>query len=268
MTSDPMQTQALPTSTPGAQHGRQQTTVHGPLQALESLLRMTCIALFVVTFIVQPVVIPSESMEPTLMVGDFLLVDHISLALNAPWHMLLAARQPVRQQIILFRSPEHPRHYLIKRIVGIPGDHLRVAADQVWVNGQLLHEPYLEPQSHSTAAALEDFPVHAYTDPRMDLGWWNSLHQLVHDDQLTVPPGKYFVLGDNRSHSLDSRYWGFVDRDQIVATPILIYFSLRRTPTPELPGAQPANDRLGFDGSLLDRIRHGVRWSRLFQLVH
>ncbi len=268
MTSDPLHPQAIQASRPGALPGRQQASIHGPLQALESLLRMTCIALFVVTFIVQPVVIPSESMEPTLQVGDFLLVDHISLALNTPWHMLLASRQPLRQQIILFRSPEHPRHYLIKRIVGIPGDHLRIVADQVWINGQPLHEPYLAPQSHSTAAALEDFPVHAYTDPRMDLGWWNSLQLLVHDNQLTVPPGKYFVLGDNRSHSLDSRYWGFVDRDQIVATPILIYFSVRRSSAPELPGAQPTNDKLGFDGSLLARIRYGVRWSRLFQVVH
>ncbi len=240
---------------------------HGPAEALLSLLRSAFLALFAVTFIVQPVVIPSESMEPTLLVGDFLLVNRIALAPNAFWRPLLAAGDPVRQQIVTFRSPIHPGQYLIKRIVAIPGDRLRIVADQVWINGHPLSEPWLAPQSTGAAAALADFPVRNYSDPRIDLAWWRSMQPLVHDGQLTIPPGKYFVLGDNRTHSLDSRYWGFVRRDQIVASPILIYFSLRRPSQPELPAAQPSNDRLGHEDTPLARIHHSVRWSRLFQVV-
>lgn len=242
--------------------------VHGPAEALQSLLRSAFLALFVVTFIVQPVVIPSESMEPTLLVGDFLLVNRIALAPDSSWRPLLAVAQPARQQIVTFRSPLHPGQYLIKRIVAIPGDRLRIVADQVWINGQPLREPYLAPQSLSSPAALADFPIHAYTDPRIDLRWWRAMQPLIHDGQLTLPPGEYFVLGDNRTHSLDSRYWGFVARDQIVASPVLIYFSLRRPPAPEIAAAQPSDDRLGHDATLPERIRHAVRWSRLLRVVH
>lgn len=250
-----------PTSSSAATH-------HGPAEAMQSLLRSAFLALFVVTFIVQPVVIPSESMEPTLLVGDFLLVNRIALAPDAPWRPMLAAAEPARRQIVTFRSSQHPGQYLIKRIVAIPGDRLRIVADQVWINGQQLREPWLAPQSVGSAAALADFPTQTYTDPRVDLAWWRSMQTLVHDGQLTIPPGDYFVLGDNRTHSLDSRYWGFVRRDQIVASPVLIYFSLRRPSSPELAVTQPSDDRLGHEATLPERIRHAVRWSRLLRIVH
>ena len=252
----------------GAGAPRAHSPAHGPAEALQSLLRSAFLALFVVTFIVQPVVIPSESMEPTLLVGDFLLVNRIDLAPDSAWRPLLAAADPARQQIVTFRSSQHPGQYLIKRIVAIPGDRLRIVADQVWINSQPLREPYLAPQSVGSPAALANFPTSTYTDPRIDLRWWRAMQPLVHDGQLTVPPGDYFVLGDNRTHSLDSRYWGFVARDQIVASPVLVYFSLRRPSTPEIATAQPSDDRLGHDATLTERLRDAVRWSRLFRVVH
>jgi signal peptidase I len=246
--------------------------LHGPAEALLSLLRSALVALFAVTFIVQPVVIPSESMEPTLLVGDFLLVNRIALAPAGPWHRLLACASPARQQIVTFRSPLHPQEYLIKRIVAIPGDHLRIVNNHVWIDGRPLAEPYLAPESGYSQAALADFPAAEYTDPRMDVVWWRTMQPLVHNGELTVPAGQYFVLGDNRAHSLDSRYWGFVDRDRIVASPVLIYLSLRRPSIPERPTVPvmvsgPADDRLGHDGGLSARIFDAVRWTRLFHVV-
>lgn len=251
---------------------------HGPIEALLSLLRSALVALFAVTFIAQPVVIPSESMEPTLLVGDFLLVNRIALAPAGFGCGVVACSQPARQQIVTFRSAQHPREYLIKRIVATPGDRLRIVADHVWIDGHPLAEPYLQPGPDEPPSALANFPVATYSDPRMDVSWWRAMQPLVDADELTVPAGKYFALGDNRAHSLDSRYWGLVDRQQIVATPVLIYFSLRRSSVPErasasdrptdLPTMTAApNDRLGHDTSFVARIRHAVRWSRLFRIV-
>ncbi len=247
---------------------------HGPAEALLSLLRSALIALFAVTFIVQPVVIPSESMEPTLLVGDFLLVNRIALAPAGLWSGLLAYAQPARQQIVTFRSAQHPREYLIKRIVAVPGDRLRIVADHVWINGHPLPEAYLAAEPVSAQAALANFPSTAYSDPRMDVSWWRSMQPLIHANELTVPAGKYFVLGDNRAHSLDSRYWGLADRDQIVASPVLVYFSLRPSRLPgQSTAAVPAhasgvaNDRLGHDDSFVAPIKNEVRWSRLFRIV-
>jgi signal peptidase I len=251
---------------------------HGPIEALLSLLRSALVALFAVTFIVQPVVIPSESMEPTLRVGDFLLVNRIALAPAGFGCEVVACSQPARQQIVTFRSPQHPGEYLIKRIVAIPGDRLRIVANHVWIDGHPLTEPYLKAEPNQPLADLANFPVSTYSDPRMDVRWWRSMQPLVHADELTLPAGKYFVLGDNRDHSLDSRYWGMVDRKQIVASPVLIYLSLRRSSVPErinaserateLPRMIAApNDRLGHDTSFVARIRDDVRWSRLFRIV-
>ena len=267
-------TAASPTALPTTAH----PPAHGPIEALLSLLRSALVALFAVTFIVQPVVIPSESMEPTLLVGDFLLVNRIALAPAGFGCGLVACSQPARQQIVTFRSAQHPGEYLIKRIVALPGDRLRIVADHVWIDGHPLAEPYLKAELNPPPSELASFPVATYSDPRMDVSWWRSMQPLVHSGELTLPAGTYFVLGDNRDHSLDSRYWGLVGRNQIVATPVLIYLSLRRSAIPEQPNpsgqaadmprmvAAP-NDRLEHDTSFPARIRDAVRWSRLFRIV-
>jgi signal peptidase I len=242
-------------------------------EALASLLRTIIVALFLLTFVLQPYLIPSESMERTLLVGDFLLVNkQVYAPANRFTRLLLPYRDIARGDIVVFHHPQHP--YLVKRVVGLPGDRLRVFDGRVTVNGVALDEPYAAFEPAAFNPFRDDFPATVYTDPQVDLTWWRQMQGLIHDGDLVVPPGQYFVLGDNRNHSDDSRYWGFVSRPQIVARPMVIYFSLTRPSTTDVQQSVPdtalqaADDRLGHDRQLSARLSGFARWKRIFHLVH
>ncbi len=177
--------------------------------AFASLLQTIVVALFVLTFLMQPLLIPSESMERTLLVGDFLLFNKQIYAPQgrlSEW--LLPYRQVQRGDIIVFHHPQPPM--LIKRVVALPGDRLRIVDGQVIVNGVALREPYAAFEPAPPNVARDDFPAKIYTDPEVDPDWWRLMQSLTQNGELQVPAGDYFVLGDNRNHSKDSRYWGFV----------------------------------------------------------
>jgi signal peptidase I len=237
---------------------------------LASLMQTVVVALFVLTFIVQPLLIPSESMERTLLVGDFLLFNKQTYA--APGFLgrwLLPYRSPARGDIVIFRHPYPPM--LIKRVVGLPGDRLRIANGQVFINGVALSEPYAAFEPAPPNLSRDNFPSRIYGGPQVDPEWWRQMQHLTHDGELVVPPDDYFVLGDNRNHSLDSRYWGFVPRDAFVGRPLVIYFSLDR-PSPsdiEQETTQPpVDDRLGHERELTAKIEGFARWRRIFHVVH
>lgn len=234
-------------------------------EAFASLLRTVVVALFVLTFLLQPFLIPSESMEHTLLVGDFLLVNMQEYA-PEDWlgRQLLPSRQVQRGDVVVFRHPQPP--YLVKRVVGIPGDCLHIAGGKVTVNGVALNEPYAAFEPAAPNSFRDNFPAKVYTDPEVDPDWWRQMQSLVHNGNLVVPPGEYFVLGDNRNHSMDSRFWGFVPRRAIIARPLVIYFSLRRPSTTDVQ--QAADDRLGHDRELPARLIDFARWKRIFRLVH
>jgi signal peptidase I len=237
-------------------------------EAFASFLRTVVVALFLLTFLLQPFLIPSESMEHTLLVGDFLLVNKQVFAPSGSPHGLLQWLLPYREvergDIVVFHHPDPP--YLVKRVVGIPGDHIRIEDGRVTVNGAMLDEPYAAFEPAASNQFRDNFPASIYTDPNIDPTWWRQLQTLTQNGELVVPEGEYFMLGDNRNHSKDSRFWGFVPRQEIVARPLVIYFSLRRPSTTDVQEA--SDDRLGHDRELSARVVGFARWKRIFRVIH
>ena len=235
------------------------------LDAGASLLTMIVIALFLLTFLLQPFRIPSESMERTLLVGDFLLVNKMIYAPAGFWRGLLPYRDVTHGDIIVFRFPLDPADYVVKRVIGLPGDRIHLANGVVYRNGHALEEPYAIYEQAYRDAFRDQFPAGAYTDPGVDTHWWLEMRRNLQGGDLVVPAGNYFVLGDNRNHSRDSRYWGFVPRSAIVGRPFVIYFSLRQpsaTETTTLP-----DDRLGHDGDRGTSVAGFARWDRMLHIV-
>jgi signal peptidase I len=234
-------------------------------EALASLLRTIVIALFVLTFVLQPFLIPSESMEHTLLVGDFLLFNkQVFAPTDAVGRRLMPYRNIERGDIVVFHHPDPP--LLVKRVIGLPGDHLRIENGHVLVNDVPLDEPYASFEPAPPNSFRDNFPARIYTDPEVDPDWWKAMQGLTRNGELVVPKGEYFVLGDNRNHSMDSRFWGFVPRQAIVARPVVIYFSVRRPSTTDVQ--QGANDRLGHEGEIAARVVDFARWGRIFRVVH
>jgi signal peptidase I len=234
-------------------------------EAFASLLQTVVVALFLLTFVLQPYLIPSESMERTLLVGDFLLVNkQVYAPSDSLGRWLIPYRDVARGDIVFFHHPQPP--FLVKRVVGIPGDRLRIEDGRVLVNGRVLDEPYAAFEPAPPNPFRDDFPAKVYTDPAVDPLWWKQMQGLTRDGELVVPDGQYFVLGDNRNHSKDSRFWGFVSRADIVARPLVIYFSLTRPSTTDVQ--QAADDRLGHDRELSAKLTGFARWKRIFHVVH
>lgn len=240
--------------------------VHRPTlpEFASSLLKTLVVAIFLLSFIFQPFVIPSESMERTLLVGDFLLMNkQIYARAGRLDGWLMPHRDVQRGDIVVFH---HPRpELLIKRVIGLPGDRLRITGGHVYINGQKLDEPYAVFEPTLGNPWGDDFPNPEVIDPRIEPKWWQQMETLVSDGELSIPAGDYFLMGDNRNHSSDSREWGLVARNQIAARPLVIYFSLRRPSTTDT--LAPADDRLGHDGEHTD-WGHFARWKRLFTVVH
>jgi signal peptidase I len=234
-------------------------------EALARLLLLVVVALFLLTFVLQPYLIPSESMERTLLVGDFVLVNQqIYAPASSLTRWFMPYRDIARGDIVVFHHPHPP--LLVKRVVGLPGDRLRIADGRVTVNGAALDEPYAAFEPAARTPFRDDFPAKKYTDPNVDPDWWKQMQSLIHDGELVVPEGEYFVLGDNRNFSKDSRFWGFVPRQQIMARPLVIYFSLSQPSATDLE--QATDDKLRHDKQLFAKLQGYARWKRIFHVVH
>lgn len=236
----------------------------GVLQALQSLLYIMVVALFIITFTVQPFRIPSESMEPTLLVGDFLLVNkEVSPDLHA--NAFAPTSRISRGDLIVFHYPVEPSLHLVKRVVGLPGDRIHLRDGHVFVNGSAVPEPYAVYRPSPANNFRDNFPFMATASPGIDSRWWIQMRSAVSNGELVVPPDSYFVLGDNRNDSEDSRYWGFVPRSAIVGKPFLIYFSLNKLD--EKPGpAQPVIP--GAHKEALGPLLDIARWDRALRVIH
>jgi len=238
------------------------------LVSVQSLLATVVIAVFVVTFIVQAFQIPSESMEDTLQIGDYLLVNKLCYGGSGGWlGHLLPYRGVARGDIVVFHYPVHPRQHFVKRVVGVPGDRLRLIHRQVYINGQPLREPYVRYTSHDVDRFRDDFPRIDIPVSGLEAEWWLQMRKLVEDGELIIPESSYFVMGDNRDDSEDSRYWGFVPRENIIGRPLLIYWSVRSLEEDRYVSSSIGDKlyRFAYAATHLFQI---TRWDRTFRLVN
>ena len=192
---------------------------------VEAIVLAIVIALFIRTFVVQAFKIPSGSMKQTLLIGDHILVNKFIFGVKLPLigKTLIPIKDPHRGDIIVFKFPEDPKKDFIKRVVGVGGDVVEIKNKQVYVNGK--------PENRSRGVHMDPQVYSGLIQPRDNYG------------PVTVPSDSLFVLGDNRDHSYDSRFWGYVNLKDVKGKAFIIYWSW---------------DKKGF----------GVRWRRIAKLLH
>jgi signal peptidase I len=225
--------------------------------------------LFIITFVFQNFEIPSSSMEQTLLIGDHVFVDRVAPSNKSGYvGPFMPYREVQRGDIIVFMSPVEPGMHVVKRIIGVPGDRIRLRDGVVYRNGERLQEPYVALHSAFDYVAYRDnFPsVPPDVAYQVDPTWAGALPRYIQSGDLVVPPGKYFGMGDNRDRSLDSRYWGFIPRENVIGRPLFIYWSFI---TPELQYQRTRmQDRIGFVLHVVSHFVSETRWSRMFHRVH
>jgi signal peptidase I len=238
------------------------------VEFLASLATVLVTGLFIITFIMQAFEIPSSSMENTLLIGDHVFVNRVQFAPPANWLGSLLPYRAIRHgDIVVFLHPREPGLYVVKRVIGIPGDHIHLRNGVVYRNGEKLDEPYL--YGHNPADEnpyRDDFPSVApppgntpYVDGEM------SLQPHIEGGDLVVPPNSYFGMGDNRDVSLDSRFWGFIPQENVIGRPMFIYWSFE-TPRDQYEKTGII-DRLSFIAQVVIHFFDETRWSRTLRVV-
>jgi signal peptidase I len=220
--------------------------------------------LFLTTTLVQAFVIPTGSMEDTLLIGDHLLVDKLAYAPAGPVSKYLLPYRPVKRgDIIVFRFPVDIKQTFVKRCMGVPGDRIRIVNKQVYLNGVKLDEPYKVHKTDYFDSYRDNFPG----EPNFGGVEQGAIDMLTHhvvNGEVVVPPDYYFAMGDNRDSSLDSRYWGFVPRENIVGKPLIVYWSYD-APSDQLQDSGISITHI-FD--LVKNFFPKTRWKRTFMLIH
>jgi signal peptidase I len=208
----------------------------------ESIVVAVILALFIRTFVVQAFKIPTGSMEPNLLVGDHLLVNKFVFAptVSRLERTVLPMREIRRGDVVVFKFPEEPERDFIKRVIGLPGDTLEVRNRQVLVNGARIVEPY----AHYLFPAGDDEA--------------NGLDVRARYGPVSVPPGHFFMMGDNRDNSQDSRYWGFLPAHYVKGRALMIYWSFEQATGEQRDGVVAP----------LAGIFTGTRWGRLLHQIH
>jgi signal peptidase I len=219
----------------------------------ESIVIAVILALFIRTFVVQAFKIPTGSMEENLLIGDHLLVNKFVFAptMSASEVSLLPVDTIHRGDVIVFKYPEEPDRDFIKRVIGLPGETIEIREKKVYVNGSPMQEPYAH-----------------YLEPLSTL---SELHEVTSLDvrekygPVTVPPDHFFVMGDNRDNSQDSRYWGFLPRNYVKGRALVIYWSYESGPEDyRSPGALGAVKAVG---SVFMNFFTGTRWERMLRQI-
>ncbi len=220
------------------------------------------ILLFGTTTLVQAFIVPTPSMDTTVRVGDHLLVDKLAYAPPGPLtKYLLPYEEPKRGDIIVFRYPIDISQNYVKRVMGVPGDRIHLVNKTVYLNGKPLTEPYVQHIFPDIRPYRDNFPTEPTPDePVYDRAREMLAHNVV-NGEVVVPPGSFFAMGDNRDNSLDSRYWGFVPRENIIGKPLIIFWSYDA----------PTEDLVDFTANhfvdLATNFFRKTRWDRTLKLV-
>ena len=252
------------TSKPKPESAKKRETA---MEFLGSTSAIIVIALFIMTFIFQNFEIPSSSMVKALLVGDHVLVDRTLLAPKDAWAPFVPYRDPRHGDIFVFFKPTEPGLHLVKRVIGVPGDRIHLKDGFLYRNGEKVDEPYVQ-RNGNYDAYRDNFPdaPASLSNVPLDAEWRYTLDSHVQNGDLVVPPGYYFAMGDNRDVSLDSRYWGFVPRENIVGRPLFVYWSFE---TPENQWEQTGlSDRVGIFSHTVLHFFDQTRWSRTLHLVN
>ncbi len=210
----------------------------------------------------QAFVIPTGSMEETLLIGDHLWVDKLAYAPGGAAAGRLLPYTPIqRGDIIVFQPPFDIRQPYVKRVIGVPGDRLRLRNKQLYLNGKQVQEPYKYHKTDYLDPYRDNFPSPA--NAPLYKTAVDMLESHVVNGEVVVPPDSYFAMGDNRDLSLDSRYWGFVPRRNIIGKPVMVWWSY------DAPTERLQNPLIGWEHAQ-DLVLHfftKTRWGRTFQLI-
>ena len=247
-----------------AEEKPKETTV----EFLSSLAAVLVTGLFIITFVVQAFEIPSSSMEKTLLIGDHVFVNRVQFAPKTNWIGPLVPYRDVHfRDIVVFLSPQTPGLYVVKRIIGVPGDRIHLRNGVVYRNGQPLDEPYVDHDRDSPDSYRNDFPSvpPPFEDRNIWGDWASVLPSYIQGDDIVVPPDHYFAMGDHRGVSLDSRYWGFIPKQNIIGRPMFIYWSFE---TPEDQYEKTGiGDRVSFLGHIILHFFDKTEWKRTLRSV-
>ena len=220
---------------------------------IESLAFTIIFVLIFTSFVAQATQVPTESMKPTIMVGDHFFLDKLAFVANYPEfiHPYLPVRNLARGDIVAFRSPTQGEIPFVKRLIALPGDIVEIRDKNVFVNAEKLEEPY---KIHVDSSVYR-------TDP------WTPSELQVRDNYgpVTLPENSYFVMGDNRDNSNDSRYWGFISREDIIGKPLFIYWSYQSNPY--VSGRRSYRERIEGYFSIAAHFFTRTRWFRMGMIV-
>jgi signal peptidase I len=213
---------------------------------VEAAIIAVLLSLFVRTFLFEAFKIPTPSMESSLMVGDHVIVDKFALAPRLDFEGGILPMRPIRRgDVVVFKFEREPEKDYVKRVVGLPGDEIKVENKMLYVNGALMNEPYVQHVDKEVVPERDFLPT------------------------VKVPPGHYFVMGDNRDNSADSREWGFVPRGQIKGRAVFVYWSLATGPPSQSAGSSPDSRGRVAAGAAAPASASAshTRWDRTFRAV-
>ena len=238
------------------------------VEFLASLAGVLVTGLFIITFILQAFESPSSSMENTLLIGDHVFVNRVQLAPTSNWIQPIVDYTKIKRgDIVVFLSmdPRTPDMYIVKRIIGIPGDRIHLRDGVVYRNGEKLTEPYVI-HTGIYDPYRDNFPAVPVDDTNNVIDDWKlTMGSHIDNGDIVVPPNSFFGMGDNRDVSLDSRYWGFIARDHVIGRPMFIYWSFKSTEEELMQ--RDIGQRVGSFFHTVLHFFDQTQWNRTFKAV-